>query len=436
MEIIEINESHRDYVTSIIKIRWDVSYEESQHEFNRWLNHDKDSICYVGLIDGVPMATGAFDTEIDTTLKISPYNTLLWVELKHRGNGYGKMLSEIRYKYALEHSYKIIYLDTVNAYKYHLKFGWKLERTFFYNNENYSTMYKVLDDELSFNQTRNIHDYSQVLKPLAEDFTAIFYQTMLVWCNIIPSDKAQSDKLWEVWLINLGNKQIGVCGLYTLHGVTDTKELWLSWLGIIPELRNLKLGVQVMEHLYSFAKSVGCERIYSYVDKDGKPLNFYNREGFNVIGTVGEYCEKNCLGNIDGDDFEDKDDYVIMKQLNTTERHKTIKMNGVNIDEGISDLIQQLWDNGIETIQCCQGGYIVDKETIFTHLENDKIVDNAHIIFYLRDIDKIKQFLPSTTEYIIGDKTRSGHIAEWLGSFNGVWANMLQYDGKGESRNK
>lgn len=315
MKIIEINESHREYVTSIIKMRWGVSDEEAQNEFNRWLVNNQNSICYVGIINDKPMATGAFDTEIDNILKISPYNTLLYVEPEYRGNGYGKLLSEIRYKYALEHNYKVIYLDTIDAYKYHLKFDWKLERNFVYNNESYSTMYKILDNELSFVQTREIYDYSQVLKPLAEDFTSIFYQTMLIWCKIIPSDTTKTDRLWEVWLIKLGNKPIGVCGLYTLHGATDTKELWLGWLGIIPELRNMKLGTQVMEHLYTFARSVGCERIYSYVDKGGKPLNFYKREGFEIIGTVGEYCDKHCLGNIDGDDFEDKEDFVIMKQL-------------------------------------------------------------------------------------------------------------------------
>jgi hypothetical protein len=105
-------------------------------------------------------------------------------------------------------------------------------------------------------------------------------------------------------------------------------------------------------------------------------------------------------------------------------RHKKIIMNDVEIDEGISDLIQILWNNNIETIQCCEGGYITDKETRFTHLNDGYIVDNAHIIFLYKDLDKIKTFLPNNTDYIIGDKTQKGHLAEWLGSFDGVWANF------------
>lgn len=107
------------------------------------------------------------------------------------------------------------------------------------------------------------------------------------------------------------------------------------------------------------------------------------------------------------------------------ERHKKITMNCVEIDEGISKLIQSLWDNNIETVQCCEGGYIKDKQTRFTHLNGDKIVENAHIIFLYKDFDKIKGFLPNDTDYIIGDITRKGHLAEWLGSFGGAWANFI-----------
>jgi len=106
-------------------------------------------------------------------------------------------------------------------------------------------------------------------------------------------------------------------------------------------------------------------------------------------------------------------------------RHKKVIINGIEIDEGISNLIKTLWNNNIETIQCCQGGYIVDRETKFTHLDENKIIENAHIIFLHKDIDKVKSFLPKNTDYIIGDKTRKGHLAEWLGSFDGVWANFI-----------
>jgi len=49
---------------------------------------------------------------------------------------------------------------------------------------------------------------------------------------------------------------------------------------------------------------------------------------------------------------------------------------------------------------------------------------NVHIIFYKKDLDKIKKFLPNNTDYIKGDKSKKGHLSEWLGNFDGVWANF------------
>ena len=34
---------------------------------------------------------------------------------------------------------------------------------------------------------------------------------------------------------------------------------------------------------------------------------------------------------------------------------KTLENKEVEIDLGISELIQELWDNNIKTFQCCQG---------------------------------------------------------------------------------
>lgn len=113
---------------------------------------------------------------------------------------------------------------------------------------------------------------------------------------------------------------------------------------------------------------------------------------------------------------------VIKKSV---EKHKFILMNNIEIDKKISKLIQTLWNDGIETIQCCQGGDKVEKETRFTHIENGKIIENTHIIFLKKDLDKIKKFLPINTDYIVGDKSKIGQFEEWLGVFDGVWANFM-----------
>ncbi len=178
-----------------------------------------------------------------------------------------------------------------------------------------------MSDLLEFSQSRNIYEYGPILEPLAEDFTELFYHAVLVWCNVI-SD-SQPNLVWEVWLIKLNNESVGICGLYSLGNLNkenipvnknDIKceELWLGWLGLIPKLRNNGLGQQILEHLIINAKKIGCKRLYSYVDKNGAPLNFYKKHGFEVIGKVKEYCEKN---EVDPDNFCDEQDYIIKKEL-------------------------------------------------------------------------------------------------------------------------
>lgn len=124
MKIREMNRKDIDYVSGITMKRWGVDREYAMTEINRWLNHEDNSICFVGIIDGKPMATGVFDTISDDT-KIDAYNTLLWVEPRYRGKGYGKMMVDKRFEYAKQKGYKKVYLDTKYAEKYHLKFGWK-----------------------------------------------------------------------------------------------------------------------------------------------------------------------------------------------------------------------------------------------------------------------------------------------------------------------
>jgi GNAT superfamily N-acetyltransferase len=169
---------------------------------------------------------------------------------------------------------------------------------------------------LIFKQSRDIKDFRPLIDSLIPDFDYVFLHTILQWCNLAsdPYDKSQH---WEVYLFYTKenpDEVIGICGLYSL-APHSTKELWLGWFGIIPELRNKGYGREVMELLYSEAKKVGCEQLMSYVDKEGKPLTFYKREGFEVIGTVEEFLRDSNMRQIDGDAFESPEDFVIRKYL-------------------------------------------------------------------------------------------------------------------------
>lgn len=158
---------------------------------------------------------------------------------------------------------------------------------------------------MEFRQSREVSDYEVLFDGLSDVFSPAFKNGMTYWCD---KGRKPDGTFWQVWLVELDGKVIGVCGLYSLDDKTE--ELWLGWFGIVKEMRNMHYGKSVMTHLYHQASILGCKRIYSYVDKDGGPLNFYKREGFSILGRVSEYL--NDRPEVDHDEFEDMNDYVIM----------------------------------------------------------------------------------------------------------------------------
>lgn len=157
--------------------------------------------------------------------------------------------------------------------------------------------------------SRNIHDYKSVLTELVDDFGYVFYHAILTWCGIL--DDGEPEKFWRVHLITSDDNVVGLCGLYSLRDNVD--DLWLAWFGIIPEFRNNGIGAEALRLMKQEAYDVGCKRLMSYVDKEGKPLPFYYRNGFKLIGTVSEYVSRNT--DISIDSFEDGEDFVIEHEL-------------------------------------------------------------------------------------------------------------------------
>ena len=123
--------------------------------------------------------------------------------------------------------------------------------------------------------------------------------------------KRKENKFWEVWIAKENDKTLAICGLYSITPF-DVSTLWLGWFGVLPELRNSNIGSEILNQLKEKAKEVGATKLMSYVDEDGKPLNFYKRHGFNVIDTVGNYVKSNSITMTD---FEDENDYVIQHTL-------------------------------------------------------------------------------------------------------------------------
>lgn len=165
---------------------------------------------------------------------------------------------------------------------------------------------------LTYIQSREITDYTILLNNLYEDFHDHFCHTILCWCELMKKGQQPEESyLWEVWIIKQDDKTIGICGLYSIDK-DSVENLWLGWFGIIPDFRFQKLGNVVIDFLKEKAKEIGATNIMSYVGSDGKPLTFYKRNGFEVIGTVGEYIKEH---NLDLSNFEVEEDYVIKIDL-------------------------------------------------------------------------------------------------------------------------
>jgi GNAT superfamily N-acetyltransferase len=121
-------------------------------------------------------------------------------------------------------------------------------------------------------------------------------------------DEEDQYKYWQLWLIKKDNVVIGICGLYSLYPHA-TDELWLSWFGIIPEFRSTGIGGIVLEWLKTKAKILGCNRLMSYVDKKGYPLEFYYRHKFSIVASTKEYLRSHP--ELSADSFGSGNDHII-----------------------------------------------------------------------------------------------------------------------------
>lgn len=165
----------------------------------------------------------------------------------------------------------------------------------------------LLPAALSVEQSRNIHDYKIILQSLIDDFGYTYYHAILIWCKIIDDDE-DDNKYWQVYLIKWNGEVVGICGLYSQYKNT-TDELWLGWFGIIPTKRNDRIGQHALNWMKQNAKSIGCKKLMSYVDEDGKPLPFYYRNSFKRVGTVKEYLSTHHELSIKS--FENGNDHII-----------------------------------------------------------------------------------------------------------------------------
>jgi GNAT superfamily N-acetyltransferase len=128
MEIVELAPIYQSYVAQVIVNRWNETLEKAMETTLRWLHNVEDSICFVGVKDGIPIATGVFETHNSIDESIKSWNRLLWVEPEYRGSNLGSLLTEKRFEYAKSIGCSEIYIHTVSAKNYHMNsnVGWEV----------------------------------------------------------------------------------------------------------------------------------------------------------------------------------------------------------------------------------------------------------------------------------------------------------------------
>ena len=155
MKIVELNTSHIDFLYSILSERWELDDPTTKpgralYYIYRWLSNVDNSICYIVEENNIPVGYGVFDTYNEEYKSKTPWCLSLWVHPDYRGHNYGQMLTQKRFEHARKLGYTEIYLDTMSAKDYHLKFGWEIIDEILYarHDENPKTLLYIMKHEL------------------------------------------------------------------------------------------------------------------------------------------------------------------------------------------------------------------------------------------------------------------------------------------------
>jgi ribosomal protein S18 acetylase RimI-like enzyme len=165
-------------------------------------------------------------------------------------------------------------------------------------------------------QTKDVKEYAPLFYGLHSDFGYSLWDAILCWCGVTPKSQGPTfTYYWNVWVIKDSDETVGICGLYSINETNE--ELWLGWLGMLESCRSRGIGEVTMRHLEAMAKEVGCQRIYSYVEKNNeKGMKFYYRNGFTRLSDAAEYWRANNIPqHIIDIDFSEADDHIIVKSI-------------------------------------------------------------------------------------------------------------------------
>ena len=141
-----------------------------------------------------------------------------------------------------------------------------------------------------------------------------FVATCATYVGLI-EDESKSE-VWQQRIAYWGDHYhrvlIGITGWYS-HPPFDLRRIWLGWFGIRKEFQGKKYGSLLLTDTIDAIKSdvVGIDELFVFTD-DGS--GFYQKCGFEKLGSIGELCEKKYPG-IDKYAGFDLNEIVLMKKI-------------------------------------------------------------------------------------------------------------------------
>ena len=139
---------------------------------------------------------------------------------------------------------------------------------------------------ISLIQSKDLNDYSDILKEFDNFFGEEFEKDIKAWCN---NKKDNMPGFWEVYLIKLNNNKIvGITGIYSLKSVKND-ELWLGWFGVLKKYRNQGIGGNVLNKIFEIVRDKGAKELSVFTWNDNKAIELFEKKGFKDIGTANDF---------------------------------------------------------------------------------------------------------------------------------------------------
>lgn len=115
------------------------------------------------------------------------------------------------------------------------------------------------------------------IKPMALIQYEIFNKYWCGYADYIKELKSRENNLPVSYIIKYKRKNVGIVGLYELKDYPDV--IWLNWLGILPEYRNLGIGTEALFKIIKIAKTYNRKefRLVTYKVWNSKAQRIYEK---------------------------------------------------------------------------------------------------------------------------------------------------------------